>query len=45
MNITQAFLDYLEDEGYEDIYIGGVPQDAPDEAMWRELSCIFTPIL
>lgn len=38
MNIVSAFLDFLEDEGYGtigiDLFIGSVPFNASDRALW-----------
>lgn len=38
MNITRAFVKWLEDEGYgtfgQNIFIGGVPLEAPDSCLW-----------
>jgi hypothetical protein len=38
MNIVRAFVDYLESLSFgnfgTDIFIGGVPQSAPDKCMW-----------
>lgn len=38
MNILEAFKDWLEDEDYgtfgTDLYIGGVPLEAPDDVYW-----------
>lgn len=38
MNITRSFVKWLEDSGYgtfgQNIFIGGVPLEAPDMAIW-----------
>ncbi len=38
MNIVKSFSDFLETEGFGtlgvDIYLGGVPQGAPDSSIW-----------
>lgn len=38
MNITRSFVKWLEESGYgtfgTTIFIGGVPQDAPDSCIW-----------
>lgn len=38
MNITKAFADFMASQGYgvlgTDIFVGGVPQSAPDKAWW-----------
>jgi len=38
MNITRAFVKFLEDRGFgtfnSDIFIGGVPLDGPNHAYW-----------
>jgi len=38
MNISESVVDYLADNGYgvfgTDIFIGGVPLDAPNKCMW-----------
>lgn len=42
MNIARSFVQYLEDNGWatfgDDIFIGGVPQEAPDTCWWVVLS-------
>jgi len=38
MNITKAFVDFMQSNGFgtfnSDLFIGGVPQDAPNRALW-----------
>lgn len=38
MNINKSFATYMEDQGYgtfgDDLYIGGVPLEAPDVCWW-----------
>lgn len=38
MNISKAFTDYMVDNGYgtfgDDLFIGGVPLEAPDTCWW-----------
>lgn len=34
MNLTESLKEYLEDTITEPIYIGGVPDNAPDAAWW-----------
>lgn len=34
MNIKKAFAQFMTAQGYTPVYIGGVPQDAPERSWW-----------